>query len=152
MNRIPKINPKEADVLLQKYYEGETSNAEEKLIYNFLSQKRVPERFDADKAIFGFYAGKRQKPKAIHLPLMKWASIAAISFGLIFLAKGFYNEKQNDYTYINGEKYTDTQMIKEQALASLDNLSASCNEIETSTDNLQNKDLVESQLQLFCIE
>lgn len=152
MNKIHTISPEEADVLLQKYYEGETTNAEEKWIVDFLSQTNIPERFNADKAIFGFFTGKKPKPKAIQIPLMKWASIAAIFFGLIFLAKGFYNEKQSDYTYINGQKHTDTQLVKEQALASLDNLSASCNEIETSAENLRNDDLVASQLQLFCQE
>lgn len=152
MNKIHTKSPEEADVLLQKYYEGETTNAEEKWIVDFLSQTKIPERFNADKAIFGFFTGKKQKPKAIHIPLMKWASIAAIFFGLIFLAKGFYNEKQSDYTYINGQKHTDTQIVKEQALASLDNLSASCNEIETSAENLRNDDLIASQLQLFCQE
>lgn len=150
MNRIHIISPEESDVLLQKYYEGETSNAEEQLIVDFLAQKRIHERFNADKAIFGFFSDKKQKPKAIHIPLMKWASIAAVLFGLIFLGKGFYNDKQNDFTYINGQKHTDTQIVKEQALASLDNLSASCNEIETSAENLRNDDLVASQLQLFC--
>ena len=33
----------EAEVLLNKYYEGLTSGEEEKLLHIFLSQKRLPE-------------------------------------------------------------------------------------------------------------
>jgi len=143
------ITTKQANVLLEMYYEGKTSTADEKLLHEFLSQDNIPDSFEADRAIFGYFAEKKQKPKVILIPFLKWASVAAVFLGLILFSKGLLNDKKSDFTYINGHKYTDTQVVKDQALASLEIMSSSCNEIQESSSNLNDHDLILTQLQLF---
>jgi len=152
MLNMKKTTINEAEALLEKYYEGTTSTAEEKRLCFFLSQEKIPERFKADRALLTFFAEKKQKPKTSIIPFLKWASIAAIFLGIVFFSKQVTNEKQTNFAYINGHKYTDSKMIKEQALASLAILSTSCDEIEASANNLHDDDLVKAQLQLFSEE
>jgi hypothetical protein len=147
MKTVHTISNEEAILLLEKYYEGETSNAEEVMLRNFLAQKDLPERFNPDQALFGYFERKRQQPKNIIIPMIKWTSIAASLIGLIIATKGLIFHSNDHYAYINGEKYTDTELVKEQALKSLDILSASCDEVETSAKALQDEDLVSTQLQ-----
>lgn len=144
-----KTTIQEAELLLEKYYEGKTTNAEEKRLCDFLSQKNIPEQFEADRALLGYFAGKKQKPKSIVIPFMKWASIAAVFIGILFFIKTGIKENTESYAYINGEKITNTQAVKEQALASLENIADSPDEVENSIRNLNNKDLIQAQLQLF---
>jgi len=144
-----KITIQEGDVLLEKYYDGKTSNAEEKKLLRFLSQENLPERFESDRAIMGYFVDKKTKPKAVILSFVKWGSVAAVFFCLIFFGRGLIKNGQTNYAYINGQKITNNQVVKEQALASLNIISSSCNEIEESAETLNDEDLVQSQLQLF---
>ncbi|MCE5173899.1 MAG: hypothetical protein ABFC90_07905 [Bacteroidales bacterium] len=143
-----RINIKEAEALLEKYYEGNTSQAEEKRLYHFLLQDHLPEKFEADCALFGFFANQKQKPKAVIIPLMRWASIAAVMVGIIVFAKTWVSDNPTNIAYINGQKYTDIQVVKEQAMSSL-KLVSSLDEVEECVKNLNDKDLIESQLAIF---
>lgn len=53
MSRI--ISIQEAEVLLEKYYDGLTGKEEERLLHDFLAREDVPERFHAEKAMFGYF-------------------------------------------------------------------------------------------------
>ena len=138
------ITIQEAEVLINKYYEGYTSGAEEKLLHTFLSQKNLPKQFEADKAILGYFASHRKKRKIQIIPLLRWTSVAAsVIIGIIivnFLMPG----KPNSYAYIDGEKVTNIEQIKEQAFASIH----SWNKSESNT-NLDTDELIIQQLQLF---
>ncbi|MFA7044311.1 MAG: hypothetical protein WC186_08195 [Bacteroidales bacterium] len=147
-NMRKRINIKEAEALLEKYYEGNTSQAEEKRLYNFLLQDHLPERFEADRALFGFFSNQKQKPKAVVIPLMRWASIAAIMVGIMFFAKTWVSDNPTNIAYINGQKYTDIQVVKEQAMSSL-RLVSSLDEVKECVKSLNDKDLIESQLAIF---
>lgn len=149
ISMIRKISIQEGDLLLEKYYDGKTTNSEEKRLFSFLSQDNLPERFEADRAIMGYFVDKKTKPNAISLPFVKWAGAAAVFFCLVFFGRELIKDSQTNYAYINGQKITNNQIVKKQALASLNIISSSCNEIEESANTLNNDDLVESQLQLF---
>ena len=144
-----RMTIEQANVLLEIYYEGKTTLADEILLHEFLSQENLPEYLEADRALFGYFANQKQKPKVLLIPFLKWASVAAVFFGLILFSKGLINDKQSDFTYINGHKYTDTQVAKDQALASLEIMSSSCDEIQESSNSLNDHDLIQTQLQLF---
>ena len=139
----------QANVLLEMYYEGKTTTADEKLLHEFLSQENIPNYFEADRALFGYFAEKKQKSKVLYIPFLKWVSIAAVFFGLILFSKGLLKDNKSDFTYINGHKYTDSQVVKNQALASLEIISSSSDEIQESSSNLNDHDLIQTQLQLF---
>lgn len=149
MSKQLYIGEQEADVLLERYYEGETSLQEEQKLHRFLAQKNLPERFNADRAIFGYWDKQRKKKKTVVLPMIRWAAAAAVVFGLVFLAKGIIPEKHENYAYIDGKKYTNSEFIVEQAMNSLNTISTSCNEVENSAEGLKGDDLVDHVLQSF---
>jgi len=138
------VTIQEAVILLDKYYEGLTSGEEEKLLHTFLSQKRLPEQFNADKAILNYFASQKKKSKVQIVPLLRWTSIAAsVIIGL--LAVNFWvSGKSGSYAYIDGKKITNMEQIKEQAFASMRSWNNSDNNL-----NLNTEELINQQLQLF---
>ena len=137
------ITIQEGEVLLERYYEGFTSVKEEKLLHTFLSQKDLPERFDADQAILNYLDTQKKKSKIKIIPLWSWASAAASVLIGITLVHFLLSEKSDSYAYIDGKKITNMEQVKEQALASLQ---------AWNTDNpanLNTDDIIIQQLQLF---
>jgi len=142
MRKLIKIQ--EAEELISKYYDGYTSAEEEKLLYTFLSQKNLPEQFEADKAILGYFASHKKKSKIQIIPLLRRTSVAAsVVIGIIFI-NSLMPGKSNSYAYVDGEKVTNIEQIKEKAFASIN----SWNKSENST-NLDTDELINQQLQLF---
>ena len=142
MRKINTIH--EAGILLDKYYEGYTTGEEEKLLQSFLSQKNLPEQFEADKAILGYFAAQKKKSKIRIIPLLRWTSIAASLIIGIIVVYLLFPVKTNSFAYVNGKKVTNMEQVKEQALASIQ----SWNNSDTNT-NLDTDELIIQQLQLF---
>jgi len=138
------ITIQEAEVLLDKYYEGFTSGEEEKTLHTFLSQKNLPEQFEADKTVLGYFASHKKKSKIQIIPLLRWTSIAAsviigiLVFNLQIIGKPY------SYAYIDGKKVTNMEQIKEQALTSIQSWNNSDGNTDLDTDEIINR-----QLQLF---
>lgn len=144
------ITIKDADVLIEKYYEGLTTLAEEKQLNDFLSQKDIPDRFDTEKAMFGFFANQKGKPKGNKIQLLRWASVAAVFITMFFSTGYLFSQNEKDYAYIDGKVYTDVNIVKNSALASINDLARTNDEVKTSAGLLQdNHDLIEQQLSLF---
>lgn len=144
------ITIKDADVLIEKYYEGQTTVAEEKELHDFLSQKNLPDRFDTEKAMFGFFASQKAKPKGNKIHMLRWASVAAVFITMFFSTGYLFSQNDKDYVYIDGKEYTDVNIVKNRALASINELAVTNNEVKTSTGLLQdNQDLVQQQLSVF---
>lgn len=143
MRRI--ISIQEAGVLLDKYYEGFTSAEEEKLLHTFLLQKNLPQQFEADKAILGYFASHKKKTKIQWIPLLRWTSaVAAVMVGIMLISLLFMRSQSYSYAYVDGRKVTNIEQIKEQALASIQSWSNSDRNTDLDTDELINQ-----QLQLF---
>ncbi|WP_289063573.1 hypothetical protein [uncultured Zobellia sp.] len=93
--------------LLEKYFEAETTVAEETELRAFFSKREVPENLEQYIPLFSFTSGakKEQLSKEIVLEpkttggstsLYKWMSIAAavvLMFG-VYLGKTYYDEKE----------------------------------------------------------
>ena len=138
------ITMQEAEVLLEKYYEGFTSVEEEKRLHRFLSQNDLPEQFEPDKAIFGYFVSHKKRSKIQPLPLLRWTSVAAsVAIG-IMIVHFLLPSKFDSYAYVDGKKVTNIEQVKEQALASIQSWSNSDNDTNLNTENLINQ-----QLQLF---
>ena len=60
LNRRNIITVDEAEKLIEKYYEGETTVAEENQLRTFLAQSNIHSQFEAEKAIFGYYESKKE--------------------------------------------------------------------------------------------
>jgi len=163
------INITQAKDLLDKYYEGETTLEEEALLRTFLAQDGLPESFDADRAMFGFFAQEKQKWTAVvetekpaekrkvktsrkvlfTRPLMGWSLAAAAILACVFTLNTLFNESSQNYAYINGERYTDTQTIRDQALASMSDFAEEPDEVAESVSGLNDQQLIEDQLHVF---
>jgi hypothetical protein len=53
----------ELNRLLEKYYDGNTSEAEELWLRDFFSSGNIPDGYEAEKEIFGFYSGFEKIPE-----------------------------------------------------------------------------------------
>ena len=138
------ITIQEAEVLLDRYYEGFTSGKEEKLLYTFLSQKKLPERFEADKAILSYFDSRKKKSKAKIIPLWHWMSAAASLLIGITLVHFLISGQSGSYAYIDGKKTTNKEQVKEQAMASIQSWKHSDNNTNLNTD-----EIIIQQLQIF---
>ena len=50
------MNEKELNQLLEKYYKGESTEEEEKFLRDFFKNSLIPEGYEAEKVIFGYYS------------------------------------------------------------------------------------------------
>ncbi len=131
------------DKILERYFEGETSLEEEKLLREYFSQADIPEQYKEYIPIFRYFTSERGEPDGKNrvqqsavreteqaqkrkLPLYTWIGIAASIVLLISLKIG-YDHRQDSVTrslvYINGQKSTDIQVINREALISIENIS-----------------------------
>jgi hypothetical protein len=195
------ISIQEAEVLLEKYYDGLTSKEEERLLHDFLAREDVPARFHAEKAMFGYFDNQKKvidetidnlqillpdfdvaevkmrttaddydaiekylsdaaaeqneehkpelKSKGKVLRMISWISVAAVVMAFIFTTRS-YSQSKNDFAYINGKKCTNINVIKEEAITSMNVLSNENDEVSKSAGLLEsNNDIIEQQLSVF---
>lgn len=149
LNIKHKLNFSEADRLIDRYYEGLTTVEEEKQLHDFLVQPNLPERYEAEQAIWGYFNHKKQKPHFSLFPTIRWVSAAAIVALVIIGSQLFVIGKQSNYAYIDGKKTTDVREIKSQALASLSDISSSKDEVAEGLKSINNNELIQQQLDVF---
>src|ERR1035437_8681367 len=57
------MNEKELNFLLEKFYNGESSEAEEYDLREFFKNKEIPEGYETEKEIFGYFVSSKQIPQ-----------------------------------------------------------------------------------------
>ena len=83
------------DILLEKYFQGETSIAEEKELRSYFSSQDVAPHLEQYKAVFGFFIQARKQEFAQQIPQtakkrnVKWLSVAASVLVLLGIATFF---------------------------------------------------------------
>ena len=142
------ITVDEAEKLMEKYYEGSTTVAEENQLRTFLAQSNVPPQFEAEKTIFGYYESKKDRKNFRLQPYLRWAAAAVITAGVIIPVSIFQASGKTNYAYINGVKITDTQEIISLAQTTINYVSDN-NEVEDGLDNLKNDETIKNQLDAF---
>lgn len=217
MSRI--ISIQEAEVLLEKYYDGLTGKEEERLLHDFLAREDVPARFHAEKAMFGYFDSQKKitgetidnfqillpdfeeaniriksaseeydfiesvltkigdfdekndfnstftnnidkvkgetksqksKPGGKVVRMLSWMSVAAVVMAFIFTTTRSYSQNKNDFAYINGKKCTNLNIIKEEAITSMNILSEEDDEVSKSAGLLESdNEVIEQQLSVF---
>lgn len=104
LDRIEKI--------VEKYFEGETSSAEEKELKIYFSSSDVAEHLKQYQSIFGYFAQEKGKTlhKELSLPTKKqnvvmWLSIAASVVLLLGVGTSLYfaSNSSNDFVSCNSE-------------------------------------------------
>lgn len=144
-----KMTFEEADQLIERYYDGLTSVDEERQLKEFLLQPGLPSRYEPEQAIFDYFKPQREKPGFNIRPLMRWAAVAAILLVGVYSIQIFTPEVHASYAYVNGRKITDINEIKFQAMSTLNDIPAGTREVEESINNLNNKDIIQQQLETF---
>ena len=139
----------EADGLIEKYYDGLTSVAEEKELRSFLSQPNLPEQYKVERDILGFFEAKKKKRiSTVQLiPFKRWSSVAAVLIVGVFCIKFYMTAYPTNFVYVDGEKITDVSQVKQNALASLNDLSS--DEVADGLNSLNDSELIDQQLSVF---
>lgn len=144
-----KISTEEADRLIELYYEGLSTVEEEKILKNFLSNVKLPSKYEPEKAIFGYFEKKKQKPTFSIKKTMPWISVAAVAAICFFSIQFWTSENLESYAYIDGIKTTDLSQIKRQAIASIIELNSSEDIVKETFQQLNDKDIIQQQLEIF---
>lgn len=147
-----RVTEEDIDRLLERYYEGLTSVKEETLLQAWFSQPDVPTRFDADKAMFGYFARQKNRPakKANVLRFAAWSSVAAAVLAFLLMTSNGINRENNDYVFIQGKKYTNLTLAKKEAQTILSLLSEQQDEVSKSSSLLNEGDkVIQEQLDLL---
>jgi len=142
----------EVDALFKKYYNGETSVAEEELLQDFLKQEGLPERFDAERALFGYFAQEKIPPQTIWLrlnPFLKWSIAAAVLISGALILDNRVQAQNCNVAYIDGIRCTNSKEVTELAIASIQQIDLGADEVAGTVDKMNDNNLVESQLQQF---
>jgi hypothetical protein len=95
------------EILLDKYFQGETSIAEEKELRSYFSSQNVASHLEQYKAMFGFFTKAKQQEFTKEIPLqtkklkIMWLSIAATI--VVILGLGTFYMLNNDAPVSHGE-------------------------------------------------
>lgn len=149
---VERVSEEDIDRLLEQYYEGLTSVEEESLLKTWLSQPDTPARFDADKALLGFFAGQKIKPvrKFNVLRFAAWSSAAAAVLALLLVTGNGIKTDTDNYVFIQGKKYTNLTLAKKEAQSTLSLLFDEQDDVSKSSSLLNEGDkVIQEQLDLL---
>ncbi len=149
--------------LLNKYFEGETSAQEERMLRSFFSKADVPEELAVYKPLFAYFdqeiARKETEPElATVIPKKKkkrryyWFSVAAACLFVMLLAGKYFFPANNglpcsgNYVIINGQCYSDPDKVRSMALVSLQEVATTPDEYKHTMDVFSDKELIDNQL------
>lgn len=136
--------------LIDKYFEAETSEEEELALKLFLASPQSSDKcFNEIKAVMGFISvgkelRKKQKSRKIYLHPATYKIAAAIILCCIIsisLLISNYREKNECLVYINGEIYTDSEMVFSEMLNSIERIKSETEDLRMEN---QIKDLIDS--------
>ena len=126
------ITAQEADALINKYYDGTTTNTEEERLRRFLRQDGLPSKYRAEQAIFGYFeqqaAGKGRAVRLVNI-CRAAAMVAVVALAGVALYK-FATPDYKAVAYVDGRQITDKKTVKTLAENTLDNVLAADNTIE----------------------
>lgn len=146
--------------LLNKYFEGNTSAAEEKELRSFFSTGDIPPHLSVYKPMFAYFeneiaTAEKAKTTPIHRDkrvVLYLLSGVAAAILLILGLRSVYtgNETQycaENYVVINGRCYTDIHKVRSMALEALKEVSASAEAyFPDETGQFPEKKTIEMQL------
>jgi len=124
-----KQDYKKIEELVERFFDGQTSNEEERELYDFFSSENVPEHLFPYRQVFAYFETGIKEEVNYQTPERKniqsfrkkkitiWASIAAsililISFGIYhFTREKEFNPYEGSYIIRNGIKITDPKIV-----------------------------------------
>ncbi|WP_456314933.1 hypothetical protein [Pseudomonas shirazensis] len=115
LNRIEDI--------LAKYFQGETSIAEENELKEYFSSSNVAQHLEQYKPMFGYFSRVKQQKSTQNIPLktkkrnVAWLSIAASAVVLLGIGTYFYESDKEDAAPVVAQSELGTYDDPEEALA-----------------------------------
>lgn len=136
MNKIDKI--------LEKYFEGDTSIEEEKLLVQYFQKEKIDSIHEQYKPLFQFVALEKEtihatkivpKPKTrnLYYYIAACASVAAIIFVTFNINK---NPQIESMAYVNGKKVMDSETIHSEVLKAIISIEDDSDILESQIDLL----------------
>lgn len=155
------------DELLDKYFEGETSAAEEAHLRTFFASEDVPERLATYRPLFAYFSGEiaHSSEQITNLPpkiakqtsgrsvLLYIASGIAASVLLLLGIGRLLNPLDpcfcsDNYVVINGRCYTDIHKVRSLAIEALQEVATPASEyFVEDDDNILTREILNNQLQ-----
>lgn len=144
-----KLTAKQADRLIEKYYDGRTTVAEEYKLQLFLSSKNLPQKYKAEQAMFAYLKKPVQTKKLALKTWYKWVAAAAVLLVLSISTYQITTTQHTGYAIVDGVRITDKSTISKMAQASLKEVSNIRQQIDESLYAATNSNIVYEQLQVF---
>jgi len=130
-------NYKHIEILLERFFDGNTTNEEEKELYAFFNQKDIPEHLKKYVPVFEYFDSKiheeLNEPLNISLPVetepkkvinIKWLPVTAISIAaslLVLISINLFNNRSDNfdqyegsYVIVDGKRITNVDEIRPQ--------------------------------------
>jgi hypothetical protein len=133
--------------LLEKYFDGQTSLREESTLQRYFRRKNIPAEWEVYRPMFQYFTTQRKAFRRPAHPLLRaWIPVSsAAAVFLMFAIKLALPTPDRlltaSHVYINGKSFTDIELVQNETLKALEQLSE------------QDPDVYASQveaLNLFC--
>ena len=136
------MNTKGIEILLEKYFEGETSLSEELQLKEFFQNEDLPEHLLKHRAVFTYFVTASRETSAEKLPVFtllprpnRFYYISGIAAGVLLLIGLFFTFQHDIFKKTRPNKpYNENEMAFNQARVTLLMVSASFN---TGFDQMQ---------------
>ncbi|AOC95522.1 hypothetical protein BB050_02410 [Flavobacterium anhuiense] len=108
--------------ILEKYFQGETSIAEENQLKEYFSSSNVAQHLEQYKPMFGYFSQAREQKSTYEIPLqtkkrnVAWLSIAASAVVLLGIGTYFFVSEKNEPTAVASQAELGTYDDPEEAL------------------------------------
>ncbi|MBO9586178.1 MAG: hypothetical protein J7574_18590 [Flavobacterium sp.] len=108
--------------ILEKYFQGETSIAEENQLKEYFSSPNVAQHLEQYKPMFGYFSQAKEQKSTYEIPLQSkkrnvaWLSIAASAVLLLGIGTYFFVSEQNDTAAVASQTELGTYDDPEEAL------------------------------------
>lgn len=128
------------DELIEKYFDGQTTCAEERAIRHAFAQGPVPAHLEVYRPLFAgldklseSHAHTEEvKPARRKINLRYWTGGIAAGLALcLILAKLLPGDTAESYVIIDGKRYTDPALVQAKAREALDNVSYTDEELHS---------------------
>ncbi|WP_163398965.1 hypothetical protein [Flavobacterium fluviatile] len=108
--------------ILEKYFQGETTIAEENELRKYFSSSDVAQHLEQYKPVFGYFSQVKEQKSTYEVPLQSkrlkvgWLSIAASAVLLLGIGTYFLVSEQNNAAVVASQKELGTYDDPEEAL------------------------------------
>ncbi|QLC67703.1 hypothetical protein LPB248_15730 [Flavobacterium sp. LPB0248] len=108
--------------ILEKYFQGETSIAEENQLKEYFSSSNVAQHLEQYKPMFGYFSQAKEQKSTYEIPLQSkkrnvaWLSIAASAVVMLGIGTYFFVSEKNDTTAVASQTELGTYDDPEEAL------------------------------------